>query len=430
MELQLTEWHSASAGPVTEFPVLNDLFLDDPLVMRAMTRHPLGDRLRVSECRYGLVVEARQHVGVLQLGPLRVRIRPKMQTDALWAAVAYALGLDNILRHAPVELDMVGDFADLLALMLLQETERLWRTGIQRGYRETSEWRATVRGRPDVLTLARSGPMTRAALPCRYHAFTADVVENQVVLAGLALAQNLTGHLPLRAALHRAYQQWSAVCRRMPLDRALFHAAHRSRNRLTARYLGVHRLVELLYERSGLDDEHEAGSDVLPGFLWNMASLFERFVARFLTDHLPACEVLTQEKLRHLYRVTRGGPALKAPRPRPDLVVRRRLDRVTVGVFDTKYRDLWVTPLPREILYQMSVYALAWSESHGLDVPAVVLYPAVGGEHPDMEVSLRVRGAMPRRIVMRSVDWGEAAGLARDEERREVARRWVFGGRF
>mgnify|MGYP003885313119 CR=1 FL=1 len=424
MEVCLQEWRKAAAGPESPFPMLNGLYLEDSTIRRSLERHPLGDRLRVSECRHGLVIEARQHVGVLQLGPIRVRIQPKMPTGALWAAVTYALGLDEIIRHAPVELDMAGDFADLLALMMLQESERLWRTGIQRGYRETNEWRQPLRGRPDVVALARSGPLTEAALPCRYHAFTADIIENQLVLAGLGLARQLTGHLPLRSALHRAHQQWSTVCRRVLLDRTLLDRADRSRNRLTARYAGVHRLVRLLYEQSGLDDDHTAGTDVLPGFLWNMASLFERFVARFLSENLPDHEVLTQEKLRHLYKVIRGGPSLKAPRPRPDLVIRRKRDRKVIGVFDTKYRDLWATKLPREILYQLSVYALAWSERGGEDVPAIVLYPAVGGVHPDMEMTLRVRGATPRQIILRSVDWAAAASRL-GQPQVEVAERWA-----
>ena len=428
MDLRLTEWERIEASEGGRGAVLHGLYLDDPQVVAALQRAPLGDRLRVSEGRHGLTVQARQHVGVIQFGPIRLRVRPKMETDALWAAVTYALGIDDVLRHAPVDVEMSGEFSDLLVLMLLQASERLWRTGVQRGYRQRSEWLGSPRGRPDVVAFARSGPLTRAALPCRHHAFTADVLENQVVLAGLSMARGMTTRVALRSALHRAHQQWSTVCASLPLSGVLLDEADRARNRLTARYAGVHRLVRLMFERTGLDEDHATGRDTVAGFMWNMALLFEAFVARFLEEHLKGAEVVRQAKLGQLYQVRRGRPGLKAPRPRPDLVLRRR--GKVIGVFDTKYRDLWATKLPRDILYQMSVYALGWSEAEGRDVPAVVLYPQVGGgEHPDVEIDLRVAGGRTRRIVLRAVDWAAAAQkvATRDEGGcRGLAATWAF----
>ena len=423
--LDLVEWGAASAG-TGEHPQLDGLFLDEPQLAEALRRFPSSNHLRLGECRHGLVVRAQQHVGVLRLGPLQVRIRPKMETGALWSAVTYALGLEGIRHQAPTDLAASGDFVDLLGLALLREAERLWRTGIQRGYVETTEWRSTVRGRPDLTTLARSGPLTKAQLPCRYHAYTADTVDNQLVLAGLALARRLVSTLSLRAALHRCHQQWSTACAEVPLRRGLFLEAGRGRTRLTERYAGAHRLVQLLYAGGGLDEEYEPGEQRIPGFLWNMATLFEAFVARFLTEHLPGHQVMTQERLRQLYRVVQKGPHLKAPKPRPDLVVRRRDDRQVLAVFDTKYRDLWATKLPRDMLYQLSVYAFAWGGQAKRPVPAIILYPEVGGRHPDQLLELRVGGAGTRRIILRAVDWGGAARHLEDRAHAmRLAERWV-----
>jgi len=412
-ELDIREWKRAAAGPGGEHPELAGLSLDDPELAAALARSPLSGRLRVSESRHGLVVEARQHVGVVQLGPLRVRIHPKLPMARMWTAVAYALGLDGIRYYDPVEVETSGDFADLLAAMLLRETQRLWRAGAQRGYHSANEWRTTLRGRPDLVALARSGPLTQAALPCRYQEFTTDVLDNQVILAGIELARSMSSRLSLRSALQRAVQQWSTLCRRTHLNRQLLDTVDRTRSRLHARYAGAHRLVRLLYERAGLDDANASGVDRVPGFLWNMATLFERFVARFLGQHLPEHEVNTQHGLATLYRVVHDRPGRRAPRPRPDLVIREVSDGRTLAVFDTKYKDLWDTRLPREILYQMSVYALAWSESRGHSVPAVVLYPTTG-ERPDIEYALDVHSGRSRRIVVRGIDWAAAIAATED----------------
>lgn len=423
--IDLTEWQRASAGP--DHPALQGLYLDDPAIADGIRWMVRSNALVVSEGRHGLVVETRQHVGVVRVGPMQIRVRPKMAMPSLWAAIAYGLGLDGIALHDPSEIAVGGDFADLLSLMLLREAERLWRLGIRRGYDERAEWLAAPRGRPDLVTLARSGPLTRASLPCRHHAFTSDVIDNQVVLAGLGLAADAAVHLPLRGALQRVRQQWATACSSRPLSLQLLDQAERGRNRLNQRYAGVHRLVRLLYEGSGPDDAYDRGETRLPGFLWNMATLFERFVARFLTEHLPDHEVLAQGTLHALYSVVCGRPGLAAPRPRPDLVVRRRSDGAAIGVYDTKYRDLWGTTLPREILYQMSVYAMGWGESEGKDVPAVVLYPSLA-PRPDVELRLQVAHARPRRILLRAVEWARAAEfiVQRDETgAKTLARRWV-----
>lgn len=405
-EIEICEWQRAAAGE--GHPALVGLFLNDPELAAALSRASLSGRLHVSDSRQGLVIQAQQYVGVLQLGPLRIRILPKMSMIKMWIAVAYALGLDGLRHYDPVQIHMAGDFADLLALMLLREAERLWRAGVQRGYHPSDEWRTTPRGRPDLVTLARSGPLTRAALPCRYQEFTTDVIENQVILAGLELACGMSSGLALRGALAHASQRWSTVCRRTRLDRELLHEAEHARNRLNARYAGAHRLVRLLYERAGLDDPESTGGGTSPGFLWDMAALFERFVARFLTEHLPEHDVITQYPLRALYRVVWDRPGRRSPQPYPDIVIRSRASGRTLGVFDTKYKDLWENKVPREILYQMSIYALAWSESDGRSVPSVVLYPRPKDECRDIEYRLDVHDGQARRILLRGVDWAAA----------------------
>ena len=158
-----------------------------------------------------------------------------------------------------------------------------------------------------------------------------------------------------------------------------------------------------------------------------MARVFERFVTRFLREHACSFEVSAQSLLDGLYRIEAGGPCLSSvPTPRPDLIVRDRSTGRVTGIFDMKYRDLWAHPVSRDILYQLSTYALA----SNADAPSVVLYPATSGHRPDMSLALDVVGGRSRRIVFRAVEWGRAARLVAsgDSERcRELAHRWVAG---
>ena len=115
-------------------------------------------------------------------------------------------------------------------------------------------------------------------------------------------------------------------------------------------------------------------------------------------------------------------------RIRPHFVICKQGDGTTLAVYDTKYKDLWGTKLLREILYQMSVYALAWTGSRERGVPAVVLYPTPGGEKADIEYELAVQGGQRRRIVLRAIDWARAIDAvgARDVDAGgRLARAWI-----
>jgi 5-methylcytosine-specific restriction enzyme subunit McrC len=426
-ELRLSEWSEAVAGTPAG-AALDGVYLEDPAVAEAVRALTTTNALQVWEGRHGLGLRARQHVGVVQIGPVRVTVTPKLPTDALWTAVAYTLGLEAAVPSPPAGFEVDRGFVDLLALLLLEASEALWRSGVHRAHVEREGWLAAPRGRVDTRVLARATPLTRAALPCRYFAFEPHPLLNGVVVAGLELASELTEDLRLRGALHRAVQTWRMVSPPVRLNHAAFSALERSRSRLSARYDPTHALVRMLWEGAGLPDDLDAGATALPGRLWDMARLYERFVARFLSENLTEAQVDQQEGLDHLYEVEAGSHKHRAPRPRPDLVL--RVGGRPVAVLDTKYRDVWKPPLPEHILYQMSVYALAWPQAGQERVPAVVLYPSEH-PHPDVRYRLNVADGGRRDLVLRALNWGGAARLIRDRAPRsrlvEVATRWAFG---
>lgn len=421
-EVVLDEWHHADPAG---WPALGGVWPDDEAVARDLGHLPHG-ALLVSGTRGGLRVQARQHVGVVRLGPIQVRIRPKLPPGDLWTAVGWAMGLTNLTRLPPADHVLDGDFVDLLCALLLAEAEQLWRAGIHRGYTSEEAWLSSPRGRPDLAVLARNQPLTRAALPCRHHHLTAEVAVNQMVVGGLDLARRLAQQPTLRSALHRAWQQWASACGPARLDYPLLKRAEQSGGRLTRRYDGAHALVRLLIAGRGLGELHgdEEQRTSLPGFLWDMARLWEAFLTRFLSEFLVDATVQPQRTLGHLFAVRRSPSGWSTPRPRPDLVVLRK-GRPKV-VVDAKYRDILDRGLPRDILYQLSVYALAWSQGEAT-VPALGLCPTLG-DVDEVDLVVRPPGQAQRRVLVRGVRWDAALAALRsgDETRcRALAEAWA-----
>jgi len=112
---------------------------------------------------------------------------------------------------------------------------------------------------------------------------------------------------------------------------------------------------------------------------------------------------------------------------RPDFVVRR--DRKIVAVLDAKYRDLWEQALPRDMLYQLALYAL------GQNVPmrrATILYPTIERSAREQAIVIQepVGGLQQAEVVLRPVKLLELNELLRDRGTQASERRGAFAARL
>ena len=91
------------------------------------------------------------------------------------------------------------------------------------------------------------------------------------------------------------------------------------------------------------------------------------------------------------------------------------------AIVDAKYRDLWERPLPREMLYQLTLYAL----SHGDGVrEAIIAYPTLADEAREQAVVLREprTGAVTARVAFRALHLRAlAAALVLTDRRARMA---------
>jgi 5-methylcytosine-specific restriction enzyme subunit McrC len=116
----------------------------------------------------------------------------------------------------------------------------------------------------------------------------------------------------------------------------------------------------------------------------------------------------------------------RAPRPRPDFVVTGVDGRRSI--FDAKYRDLWERDLPREMLYQLTLYALSQPKGG----KATILYPTTAAEaHPArIEIREPLGGWDRASVVLQPVDLVRldraiTAGRKGSADRRALARELV-----
>ena len=424
--LQLREWQRVD--PTTD-PRLVGLSLGGLAARTLAGRLATEKALTVTELAGGLSVETTSFVGRLGLGPLEVQITPKIDSAPWLRLLRYALRLRDLgtLRSSMGPAPLL----DLLLERLADEVSELHRRGLRRDYRRASGNLASPRGRVDFNILAGRGVDTEPRLPCWYHDRTLDWLPNQVLLAGLRFGERRAVDPRLRSRLARLASSLTLDVSQLGLSAHVFDRLSDVKSRLLATYEPAFRLISLLW--NGCAVPGPAGDPVeIQGFLLDMNRMFQTVLSRFLHENLVDATVRDEHRMTGVFSRIPALPGAthRAPVPRPDFLIER--GGRSLAVLDAKYRDIAVAGLPRDMLYQLAIYALT-----GATLPrtATLVYPAhdegVGDERIIVrEPALgreRATIALRRVSLTRIADMLEDRGAAR--RRAAYARYIAFGER-
>jgi 5-methylcytosine-specific restriction enzyme subunit McrC len=377
-----------------------------------------GGRLTVRELADGLTLQATSWVGRITLDDLTITVRPKIPALPLMTLLRYAYGLRDLhLMETAGYAGEAGAFQDLLIAQLIAEASDLLARGLHSDYRRTAEVLEQPRGRIDLRAYAAGAGHARAALPCVHYPRTSDVPLNRALLAGLLFASGATRDVDLRTRLHRLAARLDDVLTGsrgiLPgLDSDVLARAYRTLDRRTVHYRPALTLIDLLLRGMALSFDDPRSDLQLDGMLFDMNAFFQALLSRFLRAHLADARLVDEHRLRGVfaYDPRRNPRNRRDPAPRPDFAVVRE-SRV-IALLDAKYRDLWEQSLPREMLYQLAIYALT---QPGENPVSIILYPSVTEAAQDQVVEFRgaLDGIAKASVILRPVHLLRLNGLLR-----------------
>jgi 5-methylcytosine-specific restriction enzyme subunit McrC len=406
-DVRLTEWESKSPGPGSQTegvtlgadPSARDL-------ARSLTERGI---LEIQELRTGLALRSTSFVGRVRLGDIEVTVVPKLHSGALLTLLRYAYGLRH-LHLLPTTTGMTQDLGlqDLLAWQLVEEAQRLLARALRRSYVRRDEPLASPRGQIDFQAMARRQISVEATLPCVYHRRDEDRLINRVLLAGVRLAASVARDRRVSLRANRVGDLLGETITPIRLDRQVLRRLEGEMDRMTRAYEPAISLIRILHEGGGLSLEGGEIEPSLPGFFFDMNRFFQALMTRFLAENLSGHSVRSEHRLRGMLAYVPGwNPCHRQPpTPRPDLVVMQ--GSKTVAILDAKYRDLWENPLPRDMLYQLAIYAM--SHEGGT---ATILYPTIHSQATEARIEVRdpLTGGRRALVALRPVILDRLDGL-------------------
>lgn len=356
-----------------------------------------------AEGRYDLTAD--QRIGLVCLPGLVIEIRPKVPMSSVLFLVSYACDAAAWFAQQP-ELARNADLTEVLAIMLARLTEQATRRGLLNGYRTEDEALQAPRGRVLFDEQIRRRLAVAPPIEVRHDVFTADIIENRLLLAAL----EFMGRLP-----HRSL----AATREVARAKRLFGAVQLVRfppaaipeiafTRLNRHYEPAVSLASLLLRSSSLD--LGAGGSRASAFLIDMNVVFEQFVRAAMRTALGADMATFPDRAPGIWLDEKGAVPLK-----PDLCLIRGGTLVWVG--DAKYKRLASGAYNNADLYQVLAYSTALGLPGGLLVYAAD-QGVTSAEHVVTRSGKRFRIAAldlfaPPKSILRQID-----GLARHAEGR------------
>lgn len=427
----LTEWETR--GPKDDSSLVGSVLagnLGAQQLAESLTR---DGRIEILELARGLELRASSFVGRFALGDLMVTIRPKISGMPLMNLLRYAYRLRHLDLFAEVGYaTSSASFEDLLIHQLAAEASELLARGLHRDYLRTESMLVSPRGRIDFGNYLQVAGRAGVALPCVHHPRSEDNNINQALRGGLELAARMTQDHELRGRVRRLAKSFAASITPRKLDAATFDMAWHSLDRRTSAYRPALTLIKLLLSTQGATLTDSSPHIPAAGFLFDMNRFFQALLLRFLGENLPGCEVQDEEKLRGVFAYDPANNPRHRPSPtlRPDFLVLR--NQRVVALLDAKYRDLWENKLPREMLYQLALYAMG---QESVERRATIIYPTLDKSAQQQVIFVKdpLRGTAKAQVILCPVnllkleELLQAKGLQAQNNRVEFARSLAFG---
>ncbi len=349
---------------------------------------------------YGAVRVA-QYCGVVSLGQRLLEILPKTHSaddsagaQSMLVRMLRLAGTSSVFRELPTGQTHVKErLLDVFISAYFDTVTSLIRGGLQKQYRAQGDDLRLVRGRIHLSRQFGALANRTDVIACHFDELDVDNRWNRIIKSGLLAVLGWTDDASLR---RRGYELLAGLdeVTAVPLER--LELSRISFDRAGQRYRQAVEWVRLIAATQS--PSIRAGDTSASGLLFDMNQLFERAVARQLSDHLRPSGLAVSTQATDEYLASDADGKKRRFPVRPDLVIGDA--RGVRAIADTKWKTLRTSSaqqlLPsRADVYQMVAYASVYGAQE-----LALIYPWQPGLDESVETSYQLRTLDRRRVTL------------------------------
>jgi len=322
-------------------------------------------------CKDQVILHAGSFVGTIKTPNHTITIKPKIGNLNFFKMLIYSEKfLDLPSFEGEVEIEEGDDLVDFMAKLFYESISPIIQEGIYRNYTSVTEELPTIRGKLLITQNIRNPRISKEKFFCEYDDFSADILENQILLYCSHLLSELVVDKNIKEKLTQTQQflEKEGVSEKF-LD--IYHLDQITYQKFNEHYEKILKLCEFILRITWYGDFSNDEEIPIHGFLYNMNSLFQNFITVALKEQFSNYIVKREPKdtslLKNKPLIPDGVPtkAIDATILKPDIVIKDNTGN-EILVIDTKYKN---HDPPAQDYYQSLAYALT------LDCPVLLLLP-------------------------------------------------------
>ena len=347
------------------------------------------------------ILRATSYVGTIKIPSHIITIKPKIGHLNFFKMLLYSEKISDLPSFEnKVKIEEGEDLVDFMAKLFCESMTPIIQDGIYRNYTSVVEEISTIRGKLLVVQNIRSPRISQEKFFCEYDEFSADILENQILLYCSQLLSELVASEKIKEKLVRIQQQLQkeGVSEKI-LD--TYHLDQITYQKFNEQYEEILKLCEFILRITWYGDFSNKEEIPINGFLYNMNTLFQNFVTKAVEKIFVDFNVdwKAREQILENIPIIPDGIPTKTIDPgilKPDIVIRTKKNDPAL-IIDTKYKD---HDPPAADYYQSLAYALT------MDCPVLLLLPKFGDRRKE-DFKLIPEFDKDVKISVRSIDLSE-----------------------